>query len=154
MDSRGYLSVECTVPCPSHLYPTCVSDGLGRFKKWEVILLPGGAAGALHQKRDRGSHLSRTGGAWPRPWAGGWSLHDITFLSPMEPGQQRTGLVSQLCSQLLAARVVFSASRTERRTSGCMVQALLLAEWGLQADLAHVIHGDAEQKRPSDFSSN
>lgn len=109
---------------------------------------------SMIEKKDRGSHLSKTGGAWPCPWAGGWSLHDITFLSPMEPGQQRTGLMSQLCSRLLAAGDGVSASRTERRTSGCMVQALLLAEWGLQADLAHVIHGDAEQKRPSDFSSN
>lgn len=150
-----YLSVECTALCPSHLYPACVSDGLWRFRKWEVILLPGGAAGALCQKGVRVSHLSKTGEAWPHPWAGGWSLHDVTFLSPMKPGQQRrTGLVSRLCSWLLAAGDGVSVSRTERRASGCMVQALLLAERGLRADLAHVVHGDAEQERPSDFSSS
>lgn len=49
MDSQGDLPVACTVVCPSHSYPGCISDGFKRDKKWEIILLPRGAAGAFSQ---------------------------------------------------------------------------------------------------------
>lgn len=55
VDSLGEFPVACTVLCPSYPYPGCMLDGFRWAKKWEVILLPRGAAHAFSQKWVRAS---------------------------------------------------------------------------------------------------
>lgn len=48
-DSQVEFPAACTALCPSHLYLSCVSDGIWRDQKGDVILLMRGAAGAFSQ---------------------------------------------------------------------------------------------------------
>lgn len=118
-----------------------------------------------------GSHPSSRRSSRSSPWQKK-EIEVATSAKLVKPGHVH-GLVADLCMTLLSWAPWSQVSKEQDWCHSCVpgsllqrmmfrpagqraepLVALLLAEWGLQADLAHVIRGDAEQKRPSDFSSN
>lgn len=149
MDSQGEFPVACTVLCSSYPCSGCMLDGFRWAKKWEVILLPRGAAGVFSQKWVTAS------GAGTKQWSlapsVGWSLVSARCCSSWVLWHQVSKEVWGGCwcsvPGPLWQGASGPASETARRDSGPITKCwyspdtMLFAEWDLQVDVAHVPHG-------------